>query len=110
MVEEKIINNEQLTEEQLENIAGGNYRESYNDMMLLYNQFGVKFFHNDLNASVNRLGGIYQRAGTKLHADNRKGYSNQYFDGYGRPVDHKTAINDLVYKIRAGIVNINDLR
>ena len=111
MAEEKIIiSDEQLTDEQLEEVAGGKYKESYDDMMKLYCQFGINFYSNNRDASVNKLAAIYQRAGTRLDAHNSDEHSNRYFDGYGRPVTHQTAINDLVYKIRAGIINVNDLR
>jgi len=47
MAEEKIVS-EQLTEDQLENVAGGTHEQTYDDMDYLQTQSGeVKIDHNE---------------------------------------------------------------
>lgn len=106
----EIKKDEILNEEQLDQVAGGTYDQSYDDMMLLRDKCGIGFDPNSRDNSVNKLALLYQRAGTIFHAHNSDNHPNEYFDGRGTPVSQETAINDLIYKINARIINVDDLR
>ncbi|MBR4641907.1 MAG: hypothetical protein IKO74_04185 [Selenomonadaceae bacterium] len=47
MTTEKILKDEILSDEELDNVAGGTFAESYNDARA-FEQLGVKIFENDL--------------------------------------------------------------
>ena len=107
---EEIKKDEIISDEQLDQVAGGTYDQSYYDMMLLRDKCGIGFDPNSRSNSVNKLAALYQRAGTIFRAHNGDDHPNEYYDGRGNPVSEETAINDLIYKINAGIINVNDLR
>lgn len=102
------MTNEILKDEMLDNVAGGTYDESYQDMMYLYQYCGINFNPNSREASVNKLSALYQRAGTIFQAHNNR--DNVYADGYGRPVSHGVALYDLACKINTGRIYVEDLR
>ena len=110
MADEKILNNEIITDEQLDSVSGGSYDQSYSQMMFL-TQMGISFFPNDKDASVNKLGGLYQHAGIRFEAHNDKDHANKYFNAAtGESIESGAAFTHLVntinaYRARGVIVN-----
>lgn len=104
------LENEKLSELELDNVAGGNANESYADMIYLNQYCNIGFNPGNWDASVNKLGELYRRAGTKFEAHNRDEHANFYADVYGRPVDRNTALYDLACKINSGQIFIEDIR
>ena len=110
MADEKIINNETLNDEQLDEVAGGSYDESYNQMVQLAGM-GINFFKDNRDASVNKLGGLYAHAGIRFIAHKSDGHPNEYYNmANGQPLDQGTAFTHLVntinvYRARGVIVN-----
>lgn len=104
------LENERMSEAELDNVAGGNANESYADMMYLNQYCGIGFNPNNWDASVNKLGELYRRAGTIFQAHNKDEHANFYADGFGRPVGRNTALYDLACKINNGQIHIEDIR
>lgn len=103
MAEEKILKDEILNDEQLEEVAGGTYEESYSDMIYLNRKCGIGFYPHSREASVNKLGYLYAQAGLRLEANNDC-YGNRYYDEKGRLITHEEAFGKLVFAINHGKV------
>lgn len=96
-----MANNEILKDEQLDEVAGGSYNQSYNEMMAL-TQIGINFFPNDRDASVNKLGGLYQHAGIRFVAHNSDDKPNEYYNAVtNEPLAPGVAFQHLVNTINA---------
>jgi len=97
---DEIFKDEQLTDSELDNVAGGTYQQSYDQMMFLSQQMGINFFPNDRDASVNKLGGLYQHAGIKFVAHNSDKKSNEYYNAVtGEKIEAGPAFQHLVNTI-----------
>ena len=97
----EILKDEQITDTQLDEVAGGSYQQSYNEMMAL-TQMGINFFPNDRDASVNKLGGLYQHAGIKFVAHNKDDHPNEYYNAVtGEKIAPGVAFQHLVNTINA---------
>jgi len=97
MADEKIIS-EQLTEDQLENVAGGTHEQTYDDMDRLYRRYGVQWPQN-WDRAVGQLGEMYNRAGIKLDTSER--HDNTYYDNYRRKyIGHGEAFDILCDYVR----------
>lgn len=104
------LENEKLDDAALDFVAGGTAGESYQDMIYLYQYCNIGFDPNNWDASVNKLGELYRRAGTIFEAHNSDDHPNVYADGYGRPVPRENALYDLAVKINTGQIYIEDIR
>ena len=99
---DEIFKDEQLTDSELDNVAGGTYQQSYDQMMFLSQQMGINFFPNDRDASVNKLGGLYQHAGIKFVAHNKDNHPNEYYNAVtGEKIEEGPAFQHLVNTINA---------
>ncbi len=104
------LENEKLDDEALDFVAGGTQAESYQDMLYLHRYCNIGFDPNNWDASVNKLGELYRRAGTKMEAHNSDDKPNRYYDGNGFPVLRSAALYDLACKINTGRIFIEDIR
>lgn len=97
---DEILKDEQLTDAQLDEVAGGTYQQSYDQMMFLSQRMGIGFFPNDPDASVNKLGGLYQHAGIKFVAHNKPNHPNEYYNAVtGEKIEAGPAFQHLVNTI-----------
>jgi len=103
------LENEKLDDADLDLVAGGTKEESYQDMLYLHRYCGISFNPNNWDASVNKLGELYRRAGTKFEAHNSDKH-NYYADGNGFPVLRSAALYDLACKINLRTIFIEDIR
>ena len=109
MADEKILKDEILKDDQLDEVAGGSYAESYDQIVQLSN-IGIGFYY-DRDASVNKLGGLYAHAGIKLVAHNGENHPNEYINmATGQTLESGVAFAHLVntinaYRARGVIVN-----
>ena len=98
----EILKDEQLTDAQLDSVAGGSYNQSYNEMMFLSQNMGINFYPNDRDASVNKLGGLYQHAGIRFVAHNKDNHPNEYYNAVtGESIAPGVAFQHLVNTINA---------
>ena len=97
----EILKYEILNDEHLDEVAGGSYGQSYNEMMAL-TQMGINFYPNDRDASVNKLGGLYQQAGIRFVAHNKDNHPNEYYNAVtGEAIAPGAAFQHLVNTINA---------
>lgn len=97
---DEILKDELINDAQLDEVAGGSYQQSYNQMMFLSQQMGINFFPNDRDASVNKLGGLYQHAGIKFVAHNKDDHPNEYYNAVtGEKIEAGPAFQHLVNTI-----------
>ena len=80
MADEKLLREEELSDEQLEGVAGGSAMESYNDMVFLSRNYGIKFDVLQWDKSINRLRILYGRANTIFEPQTEFEDPNRYFD------------------------------
>ena len=98
----EILKDEQLNDAQLDEVAGGSYNQSYDQMVFLSQNMGINFFPNDRDASVNKLGGLYQHAGIRFVAHNSDNKPNEYYNAVtGQPIEAGQAFQHLVNTINA---------
>lgn len=106
MADEKILKDEQLTEDQLEQIAGGTHEETERDMDYLERYCPSIRFHGSWDDKVGKLGELYRRAGMGLDSSER--HANKYFDEYG-DLERNYALRKLATKINRGEVDLRGL-
>ena len=103
MAEEKITG-QALSEDELEQVAGGTHEQSKYDMEELYSKCGVNFDTYNWDRSVNKLGELYRRSGIKLDAG--RSHDNVYRNIYtGEEINHYDALEHLKRCIRDGSVS-----
>ena len=97
---DELLKDEQLTDSELDEVAGGSYQQSYDQMIFLNQQMGINFYPNDRDASVNKLGGLYQHAGIKFVAHNKENHPNEYYNAVtGESLSSGVAFQHLVNTI-----------
>ena len=77
MAEEKILKEEELTDEQLEGVAGGTYLETFDDMRYVSQYTGFRFTGDDSHKRE-QLRDLLWQGGIQLK-DHGGGNPNQYF-------------------------------
>ena len=76
MADEKILNSEILSDEQLDGVAGGTDHQTSSDMNYLYKRYNVLWPQN-WDRAVDKLGAIYWEAGLRL--DTSANHDNRYY-------------------------------
>ena len=108
------LENEKLDDAQLDMVAGGNAYESYLDIQYLQQYCGIPFNLANQDAAIGKLGELYRRAGTYLHARNQDDKPNTYtvYNAQGHPnsISRETALYDLAVKINTRQIFIEDIR
>lgn len=102
MADEKILKDEILNEEQLDEVAGGTHDQTSSDMEHLYHKYGIQWPQN-WDDAVGQLGGMFWRAGMRLDTSGK--HSNQYFERtpYGeRSISQQEARRRLDYYVSNG--------
>ena len=96
MAEEKILKDEILTEEQLDNVAGGTYIESADDAKK-FKELGVKIYDNDIagvpvltHDEFVKLRGAFEKYGVTVKDKGGLVNANEYYMG-GKKVSRDDA-------------------
>jgi len=106
MADEKILKDEILKDEDLENVAGGTHEETERDMRYIERYCPRVRFHGSWDDRVGQLGELYRRAGMGLNSSEK--HANRYFDRYGN-LDRNYALRKLATMINDGQVNLHGL-
>ena len=102
----EILKDEILKDEQLDNVAGGSYTQTFDDMARFTNETGFQFHGTD-SQKREQLRDILFRCGIKIK-DHGGGNPNEYYllNGKGEKIlslNEQEAMNTAIHNYRHGI-------
>ncbi len=91
----EILKDEQLSFDDLDQVAGGTHDQTYDDMKFLSDRYSRLRWPQNWDRAVDKLGAIFWEAGMKL--DTSENHGNIYYDRVsGRSVDQYRARQYLI--------------